>query len=179
MVLLDEPIDFTRFRAFAGSGAHGLMPRLNGMSTRNGGAARMHALSEEFSVEDPVMQLEPRVARIEADVAQINARVANVEVDMRELRKSMDQKVDKLDARFDKTDDKIDARFDKVDARFDKVDARFDKVDARIDRLDTKFESKLEAFTTRRFTLWVAVLSSAATMAAAVLAVIFGSLHAH
>jgi len=148
----------------------------------------MHALREDFPVEDDVMQLEPRVARIEGEVSQSNCRLAGVEVDIRELRKSMDQKLDKLDDRMRNLDAKLDARFErqdaiweraleKLDARFEKLDARFEKLDNKIDRIDAKFESKLEALSTRRFTFWVTLLSSAATLGAAVLAILFSSSH--
>ena len=140
--------------------------------------ALMNALREELAVEDSVTGPEPRVARIEGDVAQLNSRLAGVEVD---LRKSMDQKLDKVDSGFDKVDarfDRVDARFDRLEGRLDavleKLDGKADRLALKIDRVDTRFERKLEAFTTRRFTLWITVLSSAATMAAAVLAVIFG-----
>lgn len=127
-------------------------------------------------MEDNVVQLEPRVARIEGEVTQLNSRLAGVEVDLRDFRKSMDQKLDTLDARFVQLDAKWDARFEKLDAKWD---ARFEKLDAKIDRVDAKFERKLEAMSTRRFAVWLAVVSSAATIAAAVLAIIFGSPHGH
>lgn len=125
----------------------------------------MHALMEEFPVEDAVMRLEPRVARIEADVGQLNSRHAVVEIDLRDLRKSMDQKLDEADARFDRSEARLDAAFAKLEAR--------------IDRLDAKFESKLEALSTRRFTLWLVLISSTATIAAGVLTIIFGGSHGH
>ena len=141
----------------------------------------MHALREDFPVEDDVMQLEPRVARIEGEVSQSNCRLAGVEVDIRELRKSMDQKLDKLDDRMRNLDAKLDARFERQDAiwerALEKLDARFEKLDNKIDRIDAKFESKLEALSTRRFTFWVTLLSSAATLGAAVLAILFSSSH--
>ena len=49
----------------------------------------MHALREEFPVEEDLRQLEPRVARIEGEVTNLNSRLAGVEVDVRELRKSI------------------------------------------------------------------------------------------
>jgi len=95
----------------------------------------------------------------------------------------MDQKFDKLDAKIDAGFERQDARLasavEKLDARFEKLDARFEKLDARIDRVDAKFESKLEALSTRRFTVWVTLISSAATIAAAVLAIILGGPHGH
>lgn len=136
----------------------------------------MHALREEFPVEDAVMQLEPRVARIEGEVIQLNSRLAGVEVDLRDLRKSMDQKLDRPDVRFEQLDAKWDARLEKVVAKWD---AGLEKLDAKIDRLDAKFERKLEAMSTRRFALWLTVISSAATIAAAVLAIILGTPHGH
>ena len=72
--------------------------------------------------------------------------------------------------------EKLDARFERQDERFERQDA---KLDAKIDRVDAKFERKLEALSTRGFTVWVTVISSAATIAAAVLAIIFGSPHSH
>ena len=63
-----------------------------------------------------------------------------------------------------------DGRFERRDTKLETaVDARFDKMDAKIDRMDAKFESKLEATSTRRFAVWRAVISSAATIAVAVL----------
>jgi len=121
----------------------------------------MRAMREEFPVEDIFMRLEPRFVRIEGEVTQVNSRFAVFEVDLRDLRKSLDQK------------------FDKLDAKFDKLDARFDKLDAKIDRVDAKFESKLEVMSTRRFTFLAVAISSAATIVAAVLAIVFAGPHGH
>ena len=72
--------------------------------------------------------------------------------------------------------EKLDAKFEKQDERIERREA---KVDAKTDRLDARFDSKLEALNTRRFALWLTVISSAATIAGAVLAIIFGGLHGH
>ena len=81
-----------------------------------------------------------------------------------------------MDARFERQDE----RFERRDAKLETaVDAEFDKMDTKIERMDAKFEGKLEAMSTRRFAVWLAVISSAATIAAAVLVIIFGSPHGH
>ena len=208
----------------------------------------MHALAEEFPVEDDIARLEPRIAMIEGEFTQLNARLSGVEVDLRDLRKPMDQKLDalnggiirldaKLEARFAKQDERferqdaklqalverqdaklqavverqdamlggvlerLDARFKKQDERFERQDSRLEavleklnarierqdirldaaveKLHAQVDKIDAKFESKLEATSTRWFTFWVAAISAAATIAGAVLAIIFGSPRGH
>ena len=147
------------------------MPRTEDMSARCEAEAHMNALREEFPMEN-------------------NA----VEADLRDLRKSVDQKLDRLDAKFDVWSEKQDVRFEKqdakqisllekLDARFERQDERFErrdaKIDAKFEKMDAKFESKLEAMSTRRLAVWLAVISSAATIAAAVLAVIFSAAHGH
>ncbi len=60
----------------------------------------------------------------------------------------------------------LDARFAQMDAKWD---ARFEKLDVKIDRVDAKVESKLEAFSTRRFSFWLTLISAAATIGAVIL----------
>lgn len=127
-------------------------------------------------MQDDVARLEPRMTRIEGEVALINSRLARVEVDLHDFRQSTDQKLDRLDARLVQMDAKWDARFGNLDAKWD---ARFEKLDAKIDRIDAKFERKLEVMSTRRFSVWLTVIASAATIAAAVLAIIFGTPRGH
>lgn len=144
----------------------------------------MHALREELPVEDDLTRLEPRVARIEGEFIQLNSRLAGVEVDLRDFRKSVDSKLDKLaDGMDSKLKGELKVLVERLDARFEKQDAKLEavieKLYDRIDRVDRKFEGKLEALSTRHFSLWLTVTSSAATIAAAVLAIILGTPHSH
>ncbi|HEV7135809.1 MAG TPA: hypothetical protein VGN43_04190 [Steroidobacteraceae bacterium] len=136
----------------------------------------MHALLEEFPVDNDVMRLEPRIARIEGEITQLNSRVGGVELDLRELRKSTDQKLDTLDTKIETAFKMLDA---KIGAAFEKLDGKFEKLDAKIDRIDAKFEHKLDAMSTRRFTLLVTLITAAATLAAAGLALMLGAAHLH
>lgn len=98
----------------------------------------MHALREEFPVEDDVTRLEPRVARIEGELthlAQLNSRLAGVEVDLRDLRKSVDQSLDRRDIKLETKFENLVAKIDRLEARFEKLDS---KLEAAVEKLDAK-----------------------------------------
>lgn len=153
-------------------------------------------------IESDVAQLNSRLAGVEVDLRdfrksmdqkldKIDYRFANLDDWLKQLDSNWNARLETQDARwkatFEKQDAKWEARFEKQDARWEarfekqdaKWEARFDKLDAKIDRLDAKFESRLEVMSTRRFTVWVTILASAATIGAAVLAIVFGSAHGH
>ena len=69
-----------------------------------------------------------------------------------------------------------------LEPRVAKIENEVTQLNSRVAGVEVvaaKLESRLEVLTTRWFTLWVAVISAAATIAAAVLAIIFGSPHGH
>lgn len=156
-------------------------------------------------IEGEVIKLNSRLAGVEVDLRDLRKSMDQKldKLDARFERRdaNLATALEKLDARFERQDanlatalEKLDARFErqdvnlatvlgKLDARLEKQDERFErrdaKLDAKIDKTDAKLESRLEALSTRSFTLWVTVISAAATIAAAVLAIIFGSPHGH
>jgi Skp family chaperone for outer membrane proteins len=115
----------------------------------------MNALREEFPMENDT-----------------------VGADLRDLRKSVDQKFEKLEAKLDDRFERQDARFDKQDTKHlilvEKMDARFERQDERAERREARLlsavDARLEAMSTRGLTVWIGVLTAAATIAAAVLA---------
>jgi chromosome segregation ATPase len=160
-------------------------------------------------IEGEVAQLNSRLAGVEVDLrdfrksadqkldkldAKLDVRFERQDARLETVLEKLDARFKKQDERFERQDarletvlEKLDARLEKQDERFERRDARLetavhtkiDGVDAKIDRVDLKFDSRLESLSTRRFTLWVTLMSAAATMAAAVLAVVFSAAHGH
>ena len=151
----------------------------------------MHALKQEIPVEDDLRDLrtsmDQKLDRLDAKLAagfeRQDTKLATMLQQLGARSTAQDERFERQDAKHVILLEKLDARFERQDERFErrdaKLDARFERLDGKIDRIDAKFESKLEAMSTRRFTVWVTVISSAATIAAAVLAIIFGSPHGH
>jgi DNA anti-recombination protein RmuC len=166
-----------------------------GVSARYGGRGAYERLARgvvEVDLRDFRMSLDQKLDKLDARFVQLNTHFdAKFEQQNAKWDAKFEQQNAKWDARFEQQNAKWDARFEQQDARwdarFEKLDAKwdarleklFDRLDAKINGVDAKFERKLEAMSTRRFAVWLTLISSVATITAAALAFIFGSPHGH
>ena len=62
---------------------------------------------------------------------------------------------------------------------FCKLSIKLDKLYETLDRFESKFDRKLDTLPTRRFTAWVAAISTEVTITVIVLAVVFSAAYGH
>jgi len=151
----------------------------------------MHALREEIPVEDDLHELRTSIdqklerfdAKLERLDAKLDAGFQRQDVKLAGMLQQLGARVTAQDERFERQDakqvmllGKLDARFERQDERFERRDA---KIEARFERMEAKIDRGFEALSSRRFAAWLAVLTSAATIAAAVLAFVLGGSHGH
>lgn len=127
-------------------------------------------------MEDDVTQL---VERLDARFKVQDERFERQDAKQVILLEKLDARFERQEERFERRDAKLDATIDRIDTKIDRIDTKIHRIDTKLDRIDAKFDGKFEALTTSRLTVWVAIISSAATIAAAVLAIIFGTPHGH